>query len=396
MKKLKRQCPVCLSKYGTVLKKIDMVLPDNLSIPGTYDVVYCCDCGFTFADVDASQSMYDQYYQINNHYSHSAVLKSEITDSMNHARYQLLGRYADKNAKILDIGCGNGSLLKLLKMNGFHNLYGMDPSKESIEKLKEQGIRGTVKNVFDEIADEHKYAFDIVMSTAVMEHIYDIQLFLRQLLCYLVPQKGLLYVDVPAVEGFEKIYMRRANYFNHEHINYFSLASLDNVFSKNGCTRKSSDKESIVVIGGDQEQPEMAITAVYGNLCVTTGLKKDMVSRRSIQNYFRQDELNEGAALHKIQEFIRKNGTQVVIWGTGAYTMQLLQNMPELQKMAVCFIDNNVMKVGRKMLGKEIFAPEKLLKDDLPYPVLVCSMQNSGDIVRQIKEMDISNQYLAI
>lgn len=394
IKKLHRSCPVCSGKYGAALHRIAMLLPDDVPIPGEYDVVCCSDCGFTFADADGSQKMYDAYYKNNNDYSCSALLKTGITESMNKARYQLLGRYVARDARILDVGCGSGSLLKLLKEKGYKNLYGLDPSRDSIEGLRAQGIRGEVKNIFDEIADEHKHSFDVVMSTAVIEHIYDINRFLEQLLGYLVPANGRIYIDAPAVEGFGQIYRSRANYFNQEHINYFSLTSLDNMLAKYGCERKSLEAESVVMV--HEEQPEMSITAVYAHTGQKAGWKKDTVSKRSIKDYFVQDREKEQADAQKIQRFIRDSGLRILIWGTGAYTMQLLCSMPQIHERIAGFIDSNVMKTGRRILGKEVYAPQRLLHDAMPYPILICSMLNAGDIEKQIQAMGIANRYLSV
>lgn len=394
MKKLNRVCPICLCQYGTPIKNIAMVLPDDMSIPCEYEVVCCRECGFAFADVDASQDIYDKYYRINNNYRYSSVLKAEMTESVNHLRYQILSKYVDKSTKILDVGCGSGELLRLLKKNGYKNLYGLDPSEKSIEKLREQGIQGDVKNIFDDVEEKHRHVFDFIMSTSVIEHIYDLNAFVKQLLCYLVPGKGQIYVDAPAVEGFCKYYHHSANYFNQEHINYFSLISLDNMFSKYGCVRISSDAESITVI--DEEQPGMVITAIYKNTKDEARIKNDSIAQISIQNYFKRDQHERQNVYDRIKKFMQENGNRIVIWGTGAYTMQLLQNIPELQKTIVYFIDNNIMKIGKKILGRQVFAPEKLLQDNISYPILICSIRNSADIERQINKMRIKNCYLSI
>ena len=81
----------------------------------------------------------------------------------------------------------------------------MDPSVDSIEMLKEDGIDGNVLNVFEDAPEEMKGAFDVVLFTSVLEHIYDLNLCIKKLESYL-KNDGLLYIDVPIVESCEKAY----------------------------------------------------------------------------------------------------------------------------------------------------------------------------------------------
>ena len=76
----------------------------------------------------------------------------------------------NRAAKILDIGCGGGSLLVQLKKAGFANLYGVDISTDAIEKCKERGL----DNVF--VMDGHNpkfetATFDIIIASDSLEHL---------------------------------------------------------------------------------------------------------------------------------------------------------------------------------------------------------------------------------
>ena len=69
------------------------------------------------------------------------------------------------DARILDVGCGSGSLLRTLNDIGFNRLYGVDPFiKEDIEY--DNGVKIVKKHIFD-LEDE----FDLIMFNHSFEHI---------------------------------------------------------------------------------------------------------------------------------------------------------------------------------------------------------------------------------
>ena len=70
----------------------------------------------------------------------------------------------NKNIKVLEIGCGQGPLLEIIKKTKNWQFYGVDPSIEAIEHAKNLGINGLVgtadnlpfeDNVFDFIIFGH-------------------------------------------------------------------------------------------------------------------------------------------------------------------------------------------------------------------------------------------------
>lgn len=250
---LKRRCPICKTAYGEKLYYISLTLPVRYSICGEYDVVACEECGFIFADVEGTQEKYNEYYKMCNVYSDMHVLKSDTHEEMQEHRVAFLKKYLNKKDYILDIGCGSGELLRILKREGFENVYGMDPSAESIEALRCKKIKGSIGNLFDDVSEEMKGKYDIVCCTAVLEHIYDLNLAIQKLMQYMKPETGKLFLDVPAAEGIESYANKIPHNFHHEHINYFSLQTLDNLFYMKGlskiCSGLSEEKTSMVILG---------------------------------------------------------------------------------------------------------------------------------------------------
>jgi len=110
-KTLLRSCPICKNaSKGEVLHTQAFVLPEGhiLSAAAKYDVVSCSECGFVFADTPVGQDVYDRYYSQMSIYEmdYGAL---DISKHMSQAK--LIGSFLnDENAKIVDMGCGNGGL----------------------------------------------------------------------------------------------------------------------------------------------------------------------------------------------------------------------------------------------------------------------------------------------
>lgn len=101
-----------------------------------------------------------------------------------------------KGSKILELGCSGGILIKELNEGGFTNVYGLDISKEAIDKCKEKGIKNV--KAADAIKTGFKdKEFDIIIASDVLEHIKDENKAVNEWKRLLKPN-GTLIVFVPA------------------------------------------------------------------------------------------------------------------------------------------------------------------------------------------------------
>lgn len=75
--------------------------------------------------------------------------------------------------KILDIGCGNGSLAEHLTGMGLE-VVGIEPSKSGIEnaRLKLPQVKFYCMGVYDDPHKIEEIDFDVVISTEVVEHLF--------------------------------------------------------------------------------------------------------------------------------------------------------------------------------------------------------------------------------
>jgi 2-polyprenyl-3-methyl-5-hydroxy-6-metoxy-1,4-benzoquinol methylase len=151
----------------------------------------------------------------------------------------------NKNLCILDLGCGNGHLVKHLLTNGF-NAFGTDASEEGIA-IALQGCedRFFLQDISTgKLPDElQKEKFDTLISTEVIEHLYDPIAFAK--FCKSVlGAKGEIIISTP-YHGYLKnltlsIFNKWDSHINPlwqgGHIKFWSKVTLSKLLSDEGFT----------------------------------------------------------------------------------------------------------------------------------------------------------------
>ena len=101
---------------------------------------------------------------------------------------------------VLDVGCGSGTLLGLLKHRGFHTT-GVDFSAEA---AKIAAIENSVDVAVGSLEDAHfpDQAFDMVTLFHVMEHVSNPRVVLAEVVRVLKPD-GVMILQVPNIESWQ-------------------------------------------------------------------------------------------------------------------------------------------------------------------------------------------------
>ena len=126
---------------------------------------------------------------------------------------------SNREAKILDIGCGDGKFLFFLRQHGYTNMEGLEMDSR-LADLTVKRVSCPVHVVSDtlEFLDCNQNRYDAICMNDVLEHIpkSDTISFLAAVRESLMPG-GNLVVNVPQVSGFTSLYCRY-NDFTHETI----------------------------------------------------------------------------------------------------------------------------------------------------------------------------------
>lgn len=173
------------------------------------------------------------------HYGHS------IRDSGSHKYLapSLLDLCRRHNAKsVLDLGCGNGALCRLLHEQGM-KVVGAEPSRDgyAVASKLDPEIRIYPLSLSDSPAAIEESNFDIVISAEVVEHLYDPEL-LPRFAAEKLRSDGLLIVTTP-YHGYAKNLLIAASgkWDGHHqplrtggHIKFWSRRTLGRLLERNG------------------------------------------------------------------------------------------------------------------------------------------------------------------
>ena len=145
----------------------------------------------------------------------------------------VIGRHfpADRNARVLDVGCGHGALMYFLGRHGYKNAVGVDDSEEQVELAARLGVSGVSRaDGLEFLRAAETASADVICLFDVMEHLT------RQEMWELVKEvrrvlggRGMCIGHVPNAGG---IFGMAVRYGDLTHEQAFTAASLAQVF---GC-----------------------------------------------------------------------------------------------------------------------------------------------------------------
>lgn len=196
------QCPICGSTNFSSL----FCLPDPLG-GSTFELLQCSGCGLGQTRPRLTAAQLEPYY--NEIYWHDSDqvrarqgvmqrLEQWFIDVRMAATLRALRRLATRGGKVLDVGCGTGSMLKVLAAAGFEP-YGLEVSPTAVRRCRERfGERvacGDLTNHTFEAA-----SFDAVTLFHVLEHLDNPVAALHEAQRLLKPG-GLLLIEVPNLDG---------------------------------------------------------------------------------------------------------------------------------------------------------------------------------------------------
>jgi len=310
---------------------------------GMVTLVQCQECGFIFnSSFDSSLMQYDINYQ--NEQSHSVDFVRHLNSVAD-----FLDESGFKEKRIVEIGCGKGFFLDLLKSRGFTNITGFDPAYEGDNP-------DIIKEYFD--AKYKSIGADLIILRHVLEHIDKPYLFL-QMLKNATAAHTKIFIEVPdfnwirSNSAFWDVYYEHCNYFEHNFLKSFFTDSL---------IKKSFGDQYIYVLGD------------FNNL----RLPKENINLQP---------LGLRKALESICKFMQVNAP-LVIWGASSKGVTLLNILDKNRKLVKYAVDVNPRKQDKYIstTGHAILNPEKLFDSKLIENVIVTNQNYLMEIRNSLSD----------
>ena len=149
-------------------------------------------------------------------------------------------RLVGRNKRVLEVGCGPGSIAKALKRHSQCTVTGVEIDKESALLAKEhcsEVVHGNIeeKNIQERLLSMPK--FDVLILADVLEHLYDPWRTLGEL-SECIKEEGSIIVSLPhvghaAISGCllsSRFPYRSCGLLDKTHIRFFGLDDMDSLF----------------------------------------------------------------------------------------------------------------------------------------------------------------------
>jgi 2-polyprenyl-3-methyl-5-hydroxy-6-metoxy-1,4-benzoquinol methylase len=231
-------CANCASKDHKELVKVRGNRGVDF-IAQEHHVVVCQNCGLVFINPQHDDRDYDRFYKIFNYKKEKkAISREEILARYTFKKIPLKflvdfmqsGHFLETRPRILDIGCGFGMVIYFMNDFGL-KAEGLEQSVDAVEYAqKKLGLKVHPGSIFShDLLSGH---YDVVFSTAVMEHLTNPLAALGQMRKLLKPD-GLLFVNTPDFKG---MVLREGigRYFKFVHTFYYTNVTLSSLIQLAG------------------------------------------------------------------------------------------------------------------------------------------------------------------
>ena len=228
-----KRCPVC--GYEELRTLFPHIFPDKDS-GGTreFELLVCLRCGLGFLDPQPSdeflaREVYNESYPLyeSGWVGARASLQQQVYRTMfPHPLLQLIPK---QGGRALDVGCGSGYWMSRLRNLGW-DMTGLDFTEKALSKVRSMGfaaISGSIESV--RLEEE---AYDLILLSAVLEHLHDPLAALRNVWSALKPG-GCAVIDVPNFGSAEvRIFQKDWSLFSVAHLFYFTEDALSRALRK--------------------------------------------------------------------------------------------------------------------------------------------------------------------
>jgi hypothetical protein len=358
------------------------------------DLVFCTQCSLVqITETVSPEKLFHQYFYLSS-FSDTTLRHAEQIAARLRESFQLNG-----NSLVVEIASNDGYLLQFYKQAGVPVL-GIEPAANIASVAESERGIPTVCDFFDDalaasLAAQNKRA-DIIHANNVLAHVANLSGVVRGIEI-LLKDEGAAVIEVPYVKDmidrceFDTIY--------HEHLCYFSLTAVSNLFRRHGLF--ISDVEHLDIHGGtlriyarkqarDMSLSDKTQKAFDSSAAVKELLQEERAAGLTEQDYYlgfgdRVEHLR--GELLRLLAGLKSAGKRIAVYGASAKGSTLLNYFGISRETFEYVVDRSRVKQGYYTPGTHlpIYSPEKLL-EDLPDYVLLLTWNFAEEILDQQAE----------
>lgn len=331
------------------------------------DILQCEKCGLVQLDIEPVS------------YFKSTITAASISDDTKKLRLnqmqKLSKRFNLNKKKIIEIGCGTGAMLDIIKEAGM-DAYGLEYSDNSVTKGLREG-RKIIKGYLTEIGTINEFKFDAFFCYNFLEHVPNINLFVKNIYNNL-KEAGIGLVTVP---NLNYLLETKSFYeFVPDHLSYFTKNTLQILFEQNNfeiieCNLINNKNDIQILIKKSKKKKKSSLE----NSPKTLELRKD---------YQEVEKLISD--LQRISKKYKSEGKKIAVWGAGHRTLALLalSNFKDIEFI----IDSAKFKQGKysPVNLTKIVSPEILYKKNIDLLIVMLPGIYPDEVIKKVVGMKLN------
>jgi 2-polyprenyl-3-methyl-5-hydroxy-6-metoxy-1,4-benzoquinol methylase len=356
-----KKCRICGNDFfkEPILKYKNMpsraqYLPDKNSIDEDkgidLEIYQCSSCGL----VQLNSEPVNYYKEV--------IRAAAISEEMKNFRIKqfkdLIEKYSLNGKKIIEIGCGKGEYLSIMKKFDIKT-HGLEESKESVKHCVEEGLNVSQGFIERDTYKMNEAPFDAFFILNFLEHLPNPNSVLRGIYNNLTDDA----IGIVEVPNFDMILKKKLfSEFMSDHLFYFTKETLKTLLNLNG----------FEIIECNYVWHDYIISAIVK--------KKEKIDISEFYEY--QNKIK-----FEIEKYINSfSNKKVAIWGAGHQALAIISMMNLADKIRYV-IDSATFKQGKYTPATHIpIVSPKTLDTDPVEAIIVMAASYSDEVARTIKE----------